>query len=254
MRRSAEIRESSYSLSDTGRVRSHNEDSCGIIVRPSFTLMCVFDGMGGRRKGEVASSIALESLRKIFEPVDDKTLSKTRGQRLVREALKESNSLILKRANSTMMATGMGTTAVVALILKDATVVAHMGDSRCYIMKKDNVTLRQVTEDQSYIQLMLNRGKLTRRQAAKDPRRNIITNALGIKEKCSLKMQVIPNDYQLLLLCSDGLYGAVSEPVIARLIRKDTTVENRVISLINTANDLGGPDNISVCLYERRIL
>lgn len=253
MRRSYELVESSYSLTDIGRVRSHNEDSAGIIVRPGFTLLCVFDGMGGRRKGEVASTIALETFLRTFEPLQDPEISKTRGERLVRQALKEANSLIVERAENDGQTGGMGTTAVVALVLKEVTVVANMGDSRCYTMKRDRVTLKQVTEDQSYVQMLVKKGAITKKQAMVHPSRNIITNALGIKERCTSKVQVIPNDYEWLLLCSDGLYTMVSEPVMSRLIRKDTSVENRVISLINTANDMGGKDNISACLYERRL-
>ncbi len=248
---SSEVRLDAFSLTDIGRVRSHNEDSAGLIKGPGFIVLSVFDGMGGHQRGEVASSLALNTIKEVFEPLS-KAPSPTAAKRLIRSALKEANSRVIEMAKARPECHGMGTTAVVALVLEKVTIVASLGDSRAYILKPDRVTIKQITQDDSYVRLLVERGTITRQQARSHPDRNIITNALGIKDRMTCHIQEIPNDYTYIMLCSDGLYTMVTDGSIGRILRKDTDVQHKVIALINTANDAGGKDNISVALLERR--
>lgn len=250
-RSSSEVRLDAFSLTDIGRVRSHNEDSAGLVRGPGFVVLSVFDGMGGHKRGEVASSMALNTIREVFEPLD-KAPSPTAAKRLVRAALKEANSKVIEMARARPECHGMGTTAVVAIVLEKVTIVASLGDSRAYTLKPQRVTMDQITQDDSYVRLLVEKGTITRQQARSHPDRNIITNALGIRERMTCHVVEIPNDYAYIMLCSDGLYTMVTDGSIARVLRKDTDVQHKVIALINTANDAGGKDNISVALLERR--
>ncbi len=241
----------SFSLTDIGRLRSHNEDSAGIIKGPGYTLLCVFDGMGGHRKGELASSMALNAFRDAFEPLT-KTPSLTAAKRLIKETLTRANAQIFDTSKAVQECAGMGTTAVVAIVFAEQTLIANMGDSRCYTLKPRRVTLDQITVDDSYVEMLVKKGRITRQQARVHPDRNIITNALGIQEKMRVKFTQIPSDFSYLMLCSDGLYTMISDQVIANVLRKDCDINSKVVTLVNAANDAGGKDNISVALIERR--
>ena len=239
-----------YCLTDIGRVRKTNEDSTGIITGPDFILLAVCDGMGGHRKGEVASSIALETLKKEFGAIKN-PISAWKGKRLLKKCLQDANGAIFAKANGDATCYGMGTTTVVALVLDKDTIVANVGDSRCYELKKNRKNIKPLTNDQSYVELLYEEGKITRTQMQHHPSKNILTNALGIEPNLKLDIKTYKTDFKELMLCSDGLTNMVPEPQISMILARDMPVENKCLSLINRANDLGGLDNVSVALIER---
>lgn len=251
MKKSYKIIESCYSLTDIGRVRPTNEDSAGCFSAENFTLLAVCDGMGGHRNGEVASSLCLRTLKNEFGDIHEE-LTPFKAKRLLGHCLADANQAIYEMSQNNYACFGMGTTAVVAIVLKDETIIANIGDSRLYRLGKGRAVLKQVTHDQSYVQRLLDRGKIKKSEAANHPNKNIITNAVGIKPKLKVDYTTIPNDYSCLLLCSDGLYNMISDQVMTRILKKDDSLQVKCLSLINTANDMGGADNISVALYERR--
>lgn len=251
MKKSSEFKESLYSLTDIGRVRITNEDSAGGFKTQGFTLLAVCDGMGGHRNGELASRLCLETLRKEFAPIQEE-LTPFKAKRLLGKCLSDANQAIYEMSQEHYTCLGMGTTAVVAVVLKNETVIANIGDSRLYALPKGRANIKQITHDQSYVQRLLDRGKIKKSEAANHPNKNIITNAVGIKPKLKADYTTIPNDYVALLLCSDGLYNMVNDQTITRILRRDDETNVKALSLINCANDMGGKDNISVTIYERR--
>lgn len=245
-----EMASKAFCLTSVGRVRPSNEDSVAVIQKEHFTLLAVCDGMGGHKKGEVASRFAVETLENEFGAIST-TLSNWKGKVLLRKCLKDANDKIYSLSESDPNYEGMGTTAVVALVLPKETIVANVGDSRAYISKKGRKTLKPLTVDQSFVEMLYEKGKITKAQMIHHPNKNIITNALGIKPKLDVVIKVYKNDYESILLCSDGLTNMVPENQISLILKRDTTIENKAISLINRANDLGGLDNVSVAILER---
>jgi protein phosphatase len=219
---------------DPGRQRRQNEDS----AYARAPLFVVADGMGGAQAGEVASHIAVE----VFEQgLPDTGNPEERLAQRVREA----NRQIHDRSLAEHGREGMGTT-ITALWLEDSQVsIAHVGDSRAYLFRDGE--LRRLTQDHTLVDELVRRGKLTEEQAAEHPQRSIITRALGPEKDVdvdTVTYEVRPGD--VLLLCSDGLTGMVSEERIAKVLAGAPTLEQAGNQLIDEANAAGGRDNITV--------
>lgn len=239
-----------FCLTDVGRVRNSNEDSSGIITGKNFVILAVFDGMGGHKKGEVASRLALDTLKKEFDG-NENTYSSFKAKRALRQCMKDANEAIYSLSDSNPNYEGMGTTAVVAMVLEKETIICNIGDSRAYEMKAKHKKVKLLTTDQSYVEMLYETGKISKSSMANHPSKNILTNALGIEPNMHCDMKAYRNDYQMLMLCSDGLTNMVPENQISMILNRDSSVENKCLSLINRANDLGGLDNISVALFEK---
>ncbi len=222
---------------DRGKVREINEDAFGY----RDNLFVVADGMGGHQAGEVASAIAVETILKIDLTSEIKTT--------LQKALEDANQAILNRAGHNKELSGMGTTVAVLYVGMERAYVIHIGDSRVYYLSGNN--LKQLTSDHSLVNELVKTGEITVEEAKSHPQRNILTRALGSNE--TLETEVIDieaNKGDKFLLCSDGLTNAVPEALIKeRMIREDDP-EIIVNQLINSANELGGADNITVILVE----
>ncbi len=229
------------SLSDVGRVRKANEDSCGEFEHPDgHRLLVLADGMGGHQGGATASQFAVKIIGEAFtrDPVDPpESFSR---------ALSEANARILEMASESSELRGMGTTVVCLLVLKDASAwVAHVGDSRAYRFRGGN--LEPMTEDHSVVATMLRQGFITAEDAEVHPRRNEILRSVGVVREVDIEVQQVdlePGD--LYLLCSDGLNGLVRDPEIEAVLRETSETEVIVRRLVDFANDRGGTDNITV--------
>lgn len=242
-----------YCLTDTGRKREHNEDSSGIVVGKNFVILAVFDGMGGHKSGEVASRLALDTLKQEFSNLEIDKLTTFKAKKLLRQYLKDANEKIFSMSQKFKYCEGMGTTAVVGMIIDDETIVCNIGDSSAYMLKFKRKNIKKITVDQSYVEKLYERGKITKKEMRNHPSKNILTNALGISPTMHCDIKVIKNDFRVLMLCSDGLTNMVPESQISMILNRDMPVENKCLSLINRANDLGGIDNITVALYEREL-
>lgn len=238
-----------FYLSSVGKVRTHNEDSLVVIQRPFFTLLAVCDGMGGHKKGEVASQIAISTIQEHFSSID-KEISAWKAKVLLKKILQDANDRILTKSKSDKAHEGMGTTAVVAIAMKEKTVIANIGDSRCYETKSNRKTIKQLTVDQSVVEILYEKGKIKKSEMRKHPSKNIITNALGVHEKLKVVIKEFDTDYEDLLLCSDGLTNEVPDNQLTSILKRDMSLESKGVTLINRANDNGGKDNISVALLE----
>jgi len=224
------MRLSSSAGSDVGRMRSGNEDSyfCG------QTVFAVADGLGGHQGGEVASAAAVEPLARL----DGRGfLDPSEAAEALAAAIREANQAILDRAAGDPALYGMGTTVTAAAVAGDGQLqLAHVGDSRAYRLREG--ALDQLTTDHTVVGELVRRGRLTPEQAAIHPERSILTRAVGLD----------PRSGDQLLLCSDGLTEAVGDDRIAQLLSAAPDGQAACRSLIDAANDAGGPDNITVVL------
>lgn len=240
----------SFYLTDAGRVRSHNEDSVTILKNASDEyLLIVADGMGGHRKGEVASSMALSQLGKRFTEIS------TIGTKLdavnwLNDNVNEINKAIINYAEENIDSTGMGTTLVVALLTKDYLIFGNIGDSSGYALK--NGKLHKVTKDHTLVNLLVEAGDLTEEEAKFHPKKNVLMKALGAAEKCEMDIFDVDLDSEGILLCSDGLTNMLTDEQIEKVLNDDTLeIEEKVSKLIRKCNARGGTDNISVAyLYK----
>lgn len=244
----------SASLTDPGRVRDHNEDC--IESRPEIGLYVLADGMGGYNAGEVASGMATsliaDGLQEAWRPRDVERMgredAKVLAEKLIREQITRSNSAIFTTSQNNPECAGMGTTLVVTLFHDNFLAVAHIGDSRLYRLRGEN--MEQVTRDHSLLQEQLDSGLITPEEAKLSQNKNLVTRALGIDPAVEPEIHVYETQVEdIYLLCSDGLSDMVDdEEVRLTLITLKTNPTLTVQQLVQAANDNGGRDNISAML------
>lgn len=218
-----------------GQVRAHNEDS--VLSCPELGLWVIADGMGGHQRGEVASAMAIDSLRHSI------------AQQLpLMDAVLAANQAIILAAQQDPGSKGMGTT-LVALRLHGSTYeLAWVGDSRAYLLSATSI--QPLSKDHSWVQAMIDAGQLSASEARSHPRKNVITQCLG---QASLELDVGYGQGELsagqfILLCSDGLHGELSDARILQLCSRAKSAEAAVEALVEAANAAGGKDNISCTL------
>jgi protein phosphatase len=219
-------------LTVVGRVRQHNEDA--LLCQPRLGLWAVADGMGGHRRGEVASALGLETLRKRI----------ARGDDLLR-AIHCANEAILSAAKKDDGSRGMGTTLVAVRFQGADFQLAWVGDSRAYRVGAGSI--EQLSRDHSWVQAMVDAGRMSPEEAGRHPRRNVVTQCLG-QEGLDLDVDSLEGTLgngELLLLCSDGLTRELSDARIQEICARAGTLEDLVSELVDTANRMGGNDNIS---------
>ena len=235
-------------LTDTGRVRPHNEDYVDFLVpsdrqqeEQKGSIYLVADGMGGHQAGEVASRGAVELVIDHYYA----DTSRDVGRSLVR-AVQAANQQIYAQAQADPSKSGMGTTLVAAVILGRKVYVANVGDSRAYLINRASIT--QITEDHSWVEEQVRAGLLTPEQAKRHPQRNLVTRALGSRPSVDVDLfegEVSTGD--VILLCSDGLTGRVADHEIAPIVQ-DHPPDEATRLLVTAANDRGGSDNITVLI------
>ena len=223
--------------------RIQNEDQLFIPTRPGdVSLAVVADGMGGHNAGSTASTLAVEvlveQLRKGgIEPIEDRILA----------ALEAANAAVYQHALENPNCRGMGTTMVLALAFKSKYVAANVGDSRLYFF--DGQGLTQISHDHSYVAQLVAAGQITPEQAMHHPRRNIITRALGTRQ--AEQADLFRGEWKqgdMLLLCSDGLYGVLDDREMARILREEPDLDAACEQLVRNALYGGTTDNVSVVL------
>jgi serine/threonine protein phosphatase PrpC len=242
------------SCTDPGMVRSHNEDS--IATDAALGLVVLADGMGGYNAGEVASgmatSVIVTEMRQVLESTQpnqiDPRTNQTIAARLLREQVLRANSSIYQAAQNQPQYAGMGTTLVASLFYDNRVLVAHLGDSRLYLMRDGE--LRQVTRDHSLLQEQIDSGLLTVEQAKNAQHKNLVTKALGIDPSVEPEIHEYPTQPgDIYLLCSDGLCDMVEDEEIGATLRAlGANLKLAAQQLVQMANDNGGRDNVSVIL------
>lgn len=234
-----------YGRSDTGMLRSENQDAFGeCVLRDGGCLALVCDGMGGEAGGKEAAEICVSSFLSAFSH------SKAPSERALKRTLAEANDSILARARE-MGYDRMGTTLVLSLATRDTVTLLWVGDSRAYLYHEGG--LFRLTRDHSYVQELIDRGILTEEEARTHYHRNLVTRAVGTETRALPDVARIPwEEGDRLLLCSDGLYGMVEEKEILEILREDRSPARTVHELICAANSHGGEDNITVLLLENK--
>ncbi|MBC7781485.1 MAG: Stp1/IreP family PP2C-type Ser/Thr phosphatase [Proteobacteria bacterium] len=244
------------SSTDPGMVRSHNEDS--LAVEPQIGLAVLADGMGGYNAGEVASGIAVALIREEVKKalLEDDTLARdepgvtARAERILREQSTKANASIFQSAQKQPQYAGMGTTLVTALFSDNRVTVAHIGDSRLYRLRGDS--FEQITRDHSLLQEQIDSGMISKEDARHSMNKNLVTRALGVDPEVETEIhtyEVLPGDTYL--LCSDGLSDMIPEAEIHSTIETlKANLQLAADQLVQTANDYGGRDNVSVVLVQ----
>ena len=245
-------------LTDVGREREHNEDSFGIF--PQYNLFVVADGMGGHKAGDIASQMAVQAIEDFFETTEKEDITwpfqfdpnqPFSVNRLV-TSIQIANNNIYKESISNDVHQGMGTTVVGLLSVEDnkACHIAHVGDSRCYRIRNDEIQL--ITMDHSLINDYLRAAPdLTPEQIAELPS-NVITRALGMQDLVEVDIQTITSEQDdIYLLCSDGLNGMLEDQEILEIVKAHQGDLSQVAAaLIEQANARGGEDNCTVILVQ----
>jgi PPM family protein phosphatase len=243
-------------LSDTGRVREHNEDT--IAWDANMGLLVLADGMGGYNAGEVASGIAVKTIvnlvREAIEHEDlsvaDPSSGMSRVAIILRDAITRANKIIYQTARTQPNCEGMGTTVVGALFYNNRVTIAHVGDSRMYRLRGDG--FEQVTLDHSLLQELVDRGFYSPEEAQRAANKNYVTRALGVEAAVEVEIQEHPAQRgDIYLICSDGLSDMVEDDDIHLTINTfGANLDTVAKHLVQLGNDNGGKDNISVLLAQ----
>nr|WP_317449813.1 Stp1/IreP family PP2C-type Ser/Thr phosphatase [uncultured Sellimonas sp.] len=235
-----------FSMTDIGRKREVNQDyvfATDETIGNLPNLLVVADGMGGHRAGDFASKFTVEVLAEEVQ-----NCKETHPEAILGNAIQAANERLLGEAEKDNRLEGMGTTLVAATILDHVLYFANVGDSRLYLINKE---IRQLSKDHSMVEEMVRLGGLTEEEAKHHPDKNIITRAIGVKQK------VEPDFFEyrlkggdIILMCSDGLTNMVDDDEIFQIVKSARDIVEAVESLIQRANENGGSDNIGVVLAQ----
>lgn len=238
-----------YYITDTGKVRTHNEDSVMIVNNLSGEhLMVVADGMGGHKAGEVASSIVVNGLTDKFKKLES-IGEKQDAVNWIRKNVNELNDAIFKYTDEFEESKGMGTTLVLSIITKDYILFGNVGDSSGFVMKKG--LLYKVTKDHTLVNLLVETGELTKEEAENHPRKNVLMRALGANNPIDVDIFDVDTDSDAVLLCSDGLTNMLTKEQIQKVLNSELTLEEKIVKLIKKSNLRGGTDNVSIAYLEK---
>ncbi|MEH1128936.1 PP2C family protein-serine/threonine phosphatase [Micromonospora sp. CPCC 206061] len=226
-------------VSDTGLVRSANQDS----VHAGPRLLAVADGMGGMAAGDLASRIVIDVIAGLDTEIADDGLIAA-----LRDALDEANSRIRAAVAEDPNREGMGTTLTVVLFTGSALVLGHVGDSRAYLLRDGE--LRQMTRDDTFVQMLVDEGVITREEAGSHPRRAVVTQAIQGGEATPSFTYMRPVAGDRWVLCSDGLSNVVSDETIAETLGAYTEPRDCAQRLVDLALRAGAPDNVTVIIAD----
>ena len=236
-------------LTDTGRVRTANQDYVYASVEPVGSLPNLFvvaDGMGGHQAGDYASRYIVENLVSYLQYTENSQIVP-----LLREGILKVNTMLYQESKEKPELSGMGTTLVAAVADENTLYVANVGDSRLYLVRD---RIRQVTKDHSYVEELVSLGRLERGSKDYKDKKNIITRAVGTEDKLLVDFfEVVLEPGDFILMCSDGLSNMLEDAEMEEIVGSDLELEEKAEKLITVANDNGGKDNIAVVLVDPQI-
>ena len=238
-----------YVVTDRGQIRTTNEDAGGIFYNEANQLLAVVaDGMGGHQAGEVASQLAVTFIEEKWTQEQEIT-TPLDAEEWVAAALHEMNKVIYTTSLEKEAYEGMGTTVVMTICTPEFVTIAHIGDSRCYMLNDEKLEL--LTNDHSLVNELIRTGQISEIDAEQHPRKNVLVRALGTEPTINVDIQTLiweVND--VILLCSDGLTNKVTNEEIESHLRTDKTLREKAIQLRNVANERGGEDNITIAIVQ----
>ena len=255
-----------YGKTDKGRIRATNQDNfLTMRIADNLLLLVLCDGMGGTSGGNIASALAARTYAEYLESVFDPKIGEDGAfvpdgldmERALREAASAANAAVYERARESSELANMGTTLVSALICDRTVYISNVGDSRMYMYVDGELT--QLTHDHSYVQMLVDMGMITREEAATNPRRNILTRAVGTEKniEVDITQMELPSVDAYFLLCSDGLYNFLHKDDLEEILSTESygfdddyeaDLAHRTDLMIDSANDNGGGDNITTIL------
>ncbi len=237
-----------WGLTDPGMIRTQNQDDYAIKkLGKDQMLVLVCDGMGGARSGNIASNMAVEVFTGEVHRTARSGMKPERIDQMLKDALELANKAVYEQSQLSEEYKGMGTTLVAAFFQKDHLTVVNVGDSRAYLLNDNGIT--SITTDHSLVELMVQRGELTRETAKNHPGKNLITRAVGTEAnvECDLyHISLKKND--CVLLCSDGLSNIMSDQEILFEVVHGVNKNDCCQRLLKIANYRGAPDNVTVAL------
>ena len=236
----------SYGLTDQGRYRAENQDAFRIVPAGDDLLAVVCDGMGGAAAGRLAAEMAVEKFTS-FAEAGFGVAGTGQDEDVLRQAADAANRLIYHKALDNEEYAGMGTTLVGAVFRAETVTLVNVGDSRAYRVARDGIT--QLTKDHSLVQQMVDAGSISREQARRHPRRNIITRAVGSEPFVTSDVFTLPlRPGDMFLLCTDGLTNAVEDAELHRLVMAAEDPESACRALVDKALELNSRDNITAVI------
>ncbi len=228
---------------DKGRTRPKNEDAVGVWQKDGVAVIVLADGLGGHRAGEVASQMVVDS---VFSYLEEKEPDRIDCVETLRSAAEHANELVYRKASEDPVYKGMGATVVFACVTKETIHIGHAGDSRAYLCGSDGLV--QLTIDHCVSNEFQQEGR-----EVSEKIRHMVTRAMGTEPKIQIDMQEIkPAEGTLVLLCSDGLSNELQPHEIEAIVSAEWSLSEKADRLIQTANDNGGKDNISIALIDWR--
>ena len=224
---------------DVGRRREVNEDSF-LVHEPLFV---VADGMGGHVAGDIASSTAVDTIK------EESASANAQDMNTLAQLVLGANSRIWEKAQSDPTLRGMGTTCTLMMLDSSTAHIAHVGDSRAYLLREGKLT--QVTEDHTLVGRMVKEGRLSEGEAEKHPQRSIVTRALGVDSEVEVDLMTVDlQEGDRILICSDGLSSMIDSDTIASILREESDPQGAAERLVDAANEAGGEDNITVVIID----
>lgn len=231
-------------LTDVGNSRSLNEDFASYIEKDDYSVYVVADGMGGHNAGEVASRMASVGIVEyIYHHFND-----IENEKLLRRAVKKVNLDVFNHSKENEKLNGMGTTITACLTFQDKIQVANVGDSSCFGIRNNDIV--KLTKDHSLVQELVDAGSISEQQASNHPKKNIITRAVGTSSHVDVDIfEMYKDEFDIYMLCTDGLTNEVSRKEILEVIHKSSNLEEACSKLVELAKYRGGKDNITVLLF-----
>ncbi|WP_312458665.1 Stp1/IreP family PP2C-type Ser/Thr phosphatase [Proteiniclasticum sp.] len=231
-------------ISDIGNIRQLNEDTYGILEDEVFNLFLICDGMGGHNAGEVASALAKETVLDFMKGIQQEELLLPSLMKAITKANHEIYALSSKE--KTMI--GMGTTMTAALSHHGRLDIAHVGDSSLYVVYNNEI--KKITKDHSYVQELVDLGKVTEEDAKHHPNKNIITRAVGTNLHVEIEAYTRQTDHEeIYLLCTDGLSDYLSAQEILEKLSGSQDMHKSMMELVEMAKERGGRDNITLVIF-----
>lgn len=236
-------------LTDIGLIRKKNQDAFFLSEKEDQPLFIIADGMGGHKGGEVASSDAINIIKKTFVENRDILINGKNIKDVIYKAIKKANKDIYKKSLDFEEYKGMGTTVSLCYIFKDYVFIGHVGDSRIYRIENDNIL--QVTEDHSLVNELIKKGEITKEEAYNHPQKNMITRAVGTSYDLEIDLEEFKYEKDnKLLLCTDGVFNMLQDYEILEIIKDNIFISDAIDEIVNRAKTNGGSDNITAMIIQ----
>ncbi|SDB88092.1 protein phosphatase [Pelagirhabdus alkalitolerans] len=238
-----------FFVTDRGRVRPHNEDSVGVFENDYEQLLTVVaDGMGGHKAGDVASEMVITYFKDAWAS-SERIQSQEEAESWLTHHIQQANHTVYDYSRTNPECLGMGTTTIAVISFSDTFVIAHIGDSRCYLYQAD--ALHQITDDHSLVNELVRSGQITKADAEIHPQKNVLTQALGTDS--SITPDVYSKEWSnkdRILICTDGLTNKIDDDHLKQYLSLEQSLETIANQLVEEANVNGGEDNITVAILE----